>query len=260
MQNIKKNVGNMPYQDPGWQELGENLNKFLSVDLKNDENLSIEVIRNISQFKLTKFSIELLKSCLNNSDEFNLRFKVLERINRWIDSLLEDNEDLSKKIKDYYNIISFIKLYNDYYYYIKNIHRKQEFQKNFNEIMKNKNYHSIFLALEKNKFLSHSELAKKSHISSQNLSNHLAKIKNMGMITSHKSPTDKRSTYYSLSYELLEYLSDNNYMLEQKSISNEDWGRFYWDNIEETEKLTDLLTIRYMDNKISTIKTERSMR
>lgn len=175
-----------------------------------DERIDEQKISGIKKSTLFNFAGALIDSYINErNDDLRLCKKYLDGFNSVIDDFVEENEDVIK----FFNLNVFIFLKDFFNFYIGRKEKDKLTYQNYISIAKNNYYAELINLLDEYKYLNQNELAKKANKSPQNLSNMLARVKDMGVISSFKDASDKRVTYYYLSHDFVNFLRKNSKIL-----------------------------------------------
>ena len=165
--------------------------------IEQDKHVDVSMLLHIKKSEAVAYG-DLVVSCIaeNDGDMCNKQFVALKRFNRLMDSELQT--EISEQIEKLYGIFVLRFLYDLLFHREKK--KKRRTMDDYAPLISNSHYRSIISALFTHEVLSQSELAKTLDISPQLLSKYLAKIKG-DIVIAHKSPFDRKKTYYRLSGE-----------------------------------------------------------
>lgn len=204
----------------------------------NKGEIAVETLGKIQKSSLIDFYEELDNSFAQMKHSgyevgFDEKFSLLKAIINFIEEQKENNINGLNELNKYYNYLFYYVLFDIYLKRVNEMMHEIKMERNFDLIMENKNYRHIFHVLSHYKFLSHSDWARKSGISTQNLANYLSKLRDKNIFISYKSPLDKKSTLYCLTYDFMEFIKrDNNALLWEEPelfFDYDDWLKCDYD-------------------------------
>ena len=211
-----------------------NLHTFIS-EVLSEETMSpvtrFEAIGHKSHGSLVDFFKTALMIVIDRSldkSELEVMNLFLDQCSRLITEKKEEDEEFCNNMQKYYNYIAMDILHSVYFLINSENEQKNDIKQTFDLISQDTNIVRLINALLQEKFLSHTEWASKVGISTQNLSNIIARVRerDINIFVARKSPVNKRTTYYYLNEDFLLYINGEGKEIWQKTIAPQEGARW----------------------------------